>query len=103
MPISPSAAQTVRVEIFNQVYAIRAQDGDVARTQALAAKVDKHMRDIAQQLATADSLKVAILAALHLAAELNHANERFDELNRDVATRSAECVDVLDQVLKANR
>lgn len=101
--MSQSAAQTVRVEIFNQVYAIRAEDGDVARTQALAAKVDKHMRDIAQQLATADSLKVAILAALHLAAELNQANARFDDLNRDVAARSAECGEVLDQVLKANR
>jgi cell division protein ZapA len=101
--MSAKAAQTVRVEIFNQVYAIRAEDGDVARTQALAAKVDKHMRDIAQQLATADSLKVAILAALHLAAEVNQANERYDELNQDITARSAECVEVLDQVLKVNR
>ncbi len=96
-------AQAVRVEIFNQVYALRAEDGDAERTQALANKVDKHMRDIAKQLATADSLKVAILAALHIAAELQQANERYDELNNDLATRSAECVDVLDQVLKAGR
>jgi cell division protein ZapA (FtsZ GTPase activity inhibitor) len=101
--MSQRAAQTVRVEIFNQVYAIRAEDGDVARTQALAAKVDKHMRDIAQQLATADSLKVAILAALHLAAEVNQAHEKFDELNQDIAKRSAEYVEVLDQVLKVSR
>jgi cell division protein ZapA (FtsZ GTPase activity inhibitor) len=101
--MSQSAAQTVRVEIFNQIYAIRAQDGDVERTQALATKVDKHMREIAQQLATADSLKVAILAALHIAAELNQSNIRFEELNRDLAARSSECVEVLDQVLKANR
>ena len=96
-------AQTVRVEIFNQVYALRAEDGDAERTQALASKVDKTMRDIAQQLATADSLKVAILAALHIAAELQHAKDEYDELNGDLATRSAECVDVLDQVLKAGR
>lgn len=103
MATSPGTAQTVRVEIFNQVYAIRAEDGDVARTQALASKVDKHMRDIAQQLATADSLKVAILAALHLAAEVSMANDRFEELNRDIAARSGECVEVLDQVLKVSR
>ena len=101
--MNQAAAQTVRVEIFNQVYAIRAEDGNVARTQALATKVDKHMRDIAKQLATADSLKVAILAALHIAAELQHSNDRYDELNDDLAARSAECVDVLDQALKAGR
>ena len=101
--MNQAAAQTVRVEIFNQVYAIRAEDGNVARTQALATKVDKHMRDIAQQLATADTLKVAILAALHIAAELQHADTRYDELNNDLAARSAECVDLLDQALKAGR
>jgi cell division protein ZapA (FtsZ GTPase activity inhibitor) len=101
--MSQRAAQTVRVEIFNQVYAIRAEDGDADRTQALASKVDKTMRDIAQKLATADSLKVAILAGLHLAAELQQANDRYDTLNHDLASRSAECVDVLDQVLKAGR
>ncbi len=96
-------AQTVRVEIFNQIYALRAEDGDAERTQALAGKVDKTMRDIAKQLATADSLKVAILAALHLAAELQQSNDKYDALNSDLAARSAECVEVLDQVLKAGR
>ena len=101
--MNQTAAQTIRVEIFNHVYAIRAEDGDVATTQALATKVDKHMRDIAQQLATADTIKVAILAALHIAAELQQANLTFDALNDDLTTRSAECVDVLDQVLRAGR
>jgi cell division protein ZapA len=101
--MSQRPAQTVRVEIFNQVYSIRAEDGDTERTQALAGKVDKTMRDIAKSLATADSLKVAILAALHIAAELQQANDRYDEWNNDLASRSAECVEALDQVLKATR
>jgi cell division protein ZapA len=94
---------TVKVEIFNQSYLIRPEDGDVARTQALAAKVDQHMRDIARGAATADSLKIAILAALHIADELERANERYVALGRQVAERSAECADVLDQVLKHQR
>ena len=93
----------VKVEIYNQSYLIRPKDGDVARTQALAAKVDLHMRDIAQGGATADSAKIAILAALHIADELERANERYEALNRQLAERSAECAEVLDQALKSPR
>ncbi len=94
---------TVKVEIYNQSYLIRPEDGDVARTQALAAKVDHHMRDIAQGGATADSVKIAILAALHIADELEKANERYAALDRQLAERSAECAEVLDQALKGQR
>ncbi|MBI1765611.1 MAG: cell division protein ZapA [Acidobacteria bacterium] len=93
----------VKVEIFGQSYLIRPEDGEVHRTQALAAKVDQHMRDIARSAATADSLKIAILAALHIADELDKANERYEALNRRIAERSAECADVLDQALKNQR
>lgn len=93
----------VKVEIFGQSYLIRPEDGEVTRTQALAAKVDQHMRDIARGAATADSLKIAILAALHIADELDKANERYEALNRRIAERSAECAEVLDQVLKNHR
>jgi cell division protein ZapA len=94
---------TVKVDIYNQSYLIRPEDGDVGRTQALAAKVDQHMRDIARGAATADSLKIAILAALHIADELEKANERYEALGRKIAERSSECATVLDQVLKQQR
>ena len=94
---------TVKVDIFNQSYLIRPEDGDVSRTQSLASKVDQHMRDIARGAATADSLKIAILAALHIADELEKANERYEALSRRIAERSAECANVLDQVLKQQR
>jgi cell division protein ZapA len=94
---------TVKVDIFNQSYLIRPEDGDVGRTQSLAAKVDQHMRDIARGAATADSLKIAILAALHIADELEKSNERYAALGRKIAERSTECAEVLDQVLKTQR
>jgi cell division protein ZapA len=95
-------ANTINVKIYNQTYSIRAGDGNVERTQHLAELVDQRMREIAQGALTADSLKVAILAALHIADELDKANSNFEELNRTLSMRSAECAELLDQLLKSN-
>lgn len=97
------SAQMVNVRIYNQTYTIRTNDGDVGRTERLAALVDQRMREIAKGVLTADSLKVAILAALHIADELDRANSRYDELNHKLVTRSSECADALDQVLKGGK
>ncbi len=93
--------KTVNVKIYNQSYSIRAGDGNVERTQQLAALVDNQMREIAKGALTADSLKVAILAALHIADELDRANNKYEELNQTIAVRSTECAELLDQVLKS--
>ncbi|MEO6726820.1 MAG: cell division protein ZapA [Blastocatellia bacterium] len=95
--------QTVTVKIYNQNYTIRAGDGDAERTLRLATLVDQRMREIAQGALTADSLKLAILAAIHIADELDKANARYEELNQDLAVRSAECSDLLDKVLKGGK
>jgi len=92
--------QTVNVKIYNQNYSIRANDGNVERTQQLANLVDHRMREIAKGALTADSLKVAILAAIHIADELDKANARFDELNKKLTSRSSEFSELLDQLLK---
>jgi cell division protein ZapA len=93
--------QTVNVKIYNQSYNIRAGDGNAERTKQLAAMVDQQMREIGKGALTADSLKIAILAALHIADELDKANSKFEELNQDIAVRSAKCAELLDQVLKS--
>lgn len=92
--------QTVNVKIYNQTYSIRANDGNIERTRALAALVDHRMREIAKGALTADSLKVAILAAIHIADELDRANQRFDDLNNTITSHSHEFSALLDQVLK---
>ena len=92
--------QTVNVRIYNQVYAIRASDGNAERAQQLAAMVDERMREISKSGLTSDSLKLAILAALHIADELDKANSRYDELNQALLDRSNECAALLDQSLK---
>jgi cell division protein ZapA len=95
--------KTVNVKIYNQSYNIRAGDGNVERTKQLAAMVDHHMNEIAKGALTADSLKVAILAALHIADELERATSKFEELNQAISVRSTECADLLDQVLQGPR
>ncbi len=94
---------TVNVKIFNQAYTIRSNDGDAERTLRLAALVDQRMREIAQGGLTADSLKLAILAAIHIADELDRSNTRYEELNRELVARSAECAELLDQMLKGGK
>ncbi len=92
--------QVVNVRIYNQTYTIRSSDGNAERTQQLAALVDERMREIAKSALTSDSLKLAILAALHIADELDKANVRYEELNRALIERSNDCAAVLDQLLK---
>ena len=91
--------QTIRVEIYNQTYSIRS-DGDNEYINELAAYVDRKMREISSGTMTVDSLKVAILAALHVADEffqLKHAQQQSDA---QLAARSTECSEMLDRILK---
>jgi cell division protein ZapA len=92
--------QSVNVRIYNQTYAIRASDGNVERTLQLAAMVDERMREIAKSALTSDSLKLAILAALHIADELDKANSKYEDLNQTLLTRCNEYAAMLDQLLK---
>ena len=67
-PMSDARPAT-EVEIFGSVYKVRGSD-DGEQLQELAAIVDRKMREIAGQVATVDTAKIAILAALNLADEL---------------------------------
>lgn len=91
--------QTVRVEIYNQTYSIRS-DGDNEYIQRLAEYVDRKMREISSGTFTVDSLKVAILAALHIADEFHQLQAAQHQSDLQLASRSAECAEMLDRVLK---
>lgn len=90
---------TIRVEIYNQTYSIRS-DGDNDYIVRLAQYVDSKMRDISSGTMTVDSLKVAILAALHIADEFHQAKSNYAQNDVQLANRSAECSELLDRVLK---
>ena len=90
---------TIRVEIYNQTYSIRS-DGDNEYIQELAEFVDRKMREISSGTMTVDSLKVAILAALHIADEYYQLQHQQAQTDAQLAARSAECAEMLDRVIK---
>lgn len=94
-----SSEQSIRVEIYNQTYSIRS-DGDNDYIFSLAEYVDSKMREISSGTLTVDSLKVAILAALHIADELHQLKIVQSQTDAQLASRSAECAEMLDRVLK---
>ncbi len=94
-----TVAQSIRVEIYNQTYNIRS-DGDNDYILRLAEYVDGKMREISSGTLTVDSLKVAILAALHIADEFHQLKNQQQQSDSQLASRSAECAEMLDRVLK---
>jgi cell division protein ZapA len=90
---------TVRVEIYNQTYNIRS-DGDTEYIIQLAEFVDSRMREISSGTLTVDSLKVAILAALHIADELHRLKHLSEQADTQLGARSSECAELLDRLLK---
>ena len=94
-----SSTPTVRVEIYNQTYNIRS-DGGSGYIQQLAEYVDKRMREISSGTLTVDSLKVAILAALYIADELHRLKQLNEQADAQLASRSAECTEMLDRLLR---
>jgi cell division protein ZapA len=94
-----TSSPTIRVEIYNQTYNIRS-DGDTEYIIQLAEFVDGRMREISSGTLTVDSLKVAILAALHIADELHRLKHVHEQADSQLAARSAECAEMLDRLLK---
>jgi cell division protein ZapA len=93
------APQSIRVEIYNQTYNIRS-DGDNEYIVRLAKFVDGKMREISSGTMTVDSLKVAILAALHIADEYHQLKNEQEQTDQQLASRSAECSEMLDRIIK---
>jgi cell division protein ZapA (FtsZ GTPase activity inhibitor) len=92
--LSKVRSRTVDVEIYDQKYSIVLKSSlPEAEVRKLAEEVDMRMRDIAAQANSPDSLKVAILTALHLAQE-------FHELQRNCEEKTDEWSRALEQVLK---
>jgi cell division protein ZapA len=84
----------VRVEIYDQTYHLRGSDADY---------VDTKMRLIAQQAATVDSLRVAVLAALNIADEFHVLKRKYESIDSDYNERAEHLAGALDEVLQEGR
>jgi cell division protein ZapA len=92
--LSKARPRTVDVEIYDQQYSIVLKSSlSDSEVRKIAEDVDRRMRDIARHANTADSLKIAVLAALHIAQE-------YRELQRNCEQKTDEWSLALEQVLK---
>jgi cell division protein ZapA len=99
METTTTAPPIIRDEIYKQTYYNRS-DCDSHYLMQLADFVDSRMREISSGTLTVDSLKVAILAALHIADEFHRLKQTHEQADAQLATRSAECAEMLDKLLK---
>ncbi len=105
----PAAPAYATVHIYDQAYHLSGPD--LAQVQRLAARVDACMRTVASKGRTADSLRVAVLAAMNLADELARAEERLKTLeggldateSAHMRIRAANLTGLLDEVLEEDR
>jgi cell division protein ZapA len=94
--------RVVTVEIHGQRYAVRS-DLDQAYIAELASYLDQKMRLAADELASADSLRVAIIAALNLADELFRARADGVGVEGRVLEKAAEIERLVDAVLSGQQ
>jgi cell division protein ZapA len=87
------------VRIFGATYHVRGSD-DSGYLQGLADLVDGKMRDVAQHVATADTARIAILAALNLADELFQSQKRQEGERVEIKEKAAELAEELTQALE---
>lgn len=95
------AANAVRVEIFDQFYSLRGSDPDYV--QNLAQYVDTKMRAVAEQTATIDSMRLAVLAALNIADEYHILKRKYDSISSDLSRRTSAIESALEEVLQEPR
>ncbi|GGA67597.1 hypothetical protein GCM10011507_18930 [Edaphobacter acidisoli] len=102
--VPPVEAQSVSVDIYDQVYHLRGIDPEYI--ERLAAIVDAKMRAVSAHGGTVDSLRVAVLAALNIADELCCARQRYDSVagslqnsTQSLRSRAGTIAHMLDEVL----
>ncbi|MEE9230932.1 MAG: cell division protein ZapA [Acidobacteriota bacterium] len=95
-----NSSQLVQVEIFGQTYSLRGGAGDSAYLQDLAGYLDRKMRDISDHTGTADTMKLAILAALNVVDELFQLKSGSEGSAVDWSGKAEEFVEMLDRCLK---
>ncbi len=94
----------VAVDIYDQIYHLRGVDS--AYIEHLAQIVDARMRAVSAHGGTVDSLRVAVLAALNIADELEFLRQRYDLLAKSTSqsqqrlrSRAGSLAHLLDEVI----
>ena len=104
-PQGQAVSQSVAVEIYDQIYHLRGIDP--AYIEQLARVVDAKMRAVSSHGNTVDSLRVAVLAALNIADELETLRQRHESLAGSLSlsqvtmrSRAGSLAGMLDEILE---
>ncbi len=112
-PLVGRDMESVVVDIYDQIYQLRGVNPEYI--ERLAEMVDLKMRAVAAHGSTADSLRVAVLAALNFADELMTLRAKYEavtstaEAHRQAAaqsmvrSRAGSLMGMLDEVLEERR
>jgi cell division protein ZapA len=81
----------LEIEIFGQRYKIRVKgEEDEKYIGHLTSHVDQKMNEVAVKSKSADTTKIAVLAALNIADELFLAQKKLDQLNEVIGHMETE-------------
>src|ERR1700685_3953231 len=98
IPAPTAATGSVRVEIFDQIYNLRGSDADYILK--LAEYVDGKMSAVSQEIATVDSVRLAVLAALNIANEYHLLKKALETTSPEARLRAIKLSSALDEVLE---
>jgi cell division protein ZapA len=96
-----ATAGSIRVDIYDQSYNLRGTDPDYI--VKLAEYVDLKMRAVSEKTATADSLRVAVLAALNIADEYHLLKKKYDDIASIYERRASSLSGMLDEIIEERR
>jgi len=94
--------ESVQVEIFGQVYAVKGKD-DPAYIRELAAYIDAKMKEVQKGTGTVDPLRVAILTALTITDELYRLRERNEAVEKMSNTASRRLLDLTEKAVATRK
>jgi cell division protein ZapA len=90
---------SVKVKIYEQTYTV-AGDLEPAYVEELAQYVDAKMREIARATNLVDSVKVAVLAALSIADELQTLRRSSGDGREELRERAERCLKLVERALQ---
>ncbi len=91
-------SRVIQVDIHGQRYPVRSEL-DPGYINELAAFLDEKMRLAARETQTADSLKIAVIAALNIADELFRARADTSGVGGRLLARTADIERLVDEAL----
>jgi cell division protein ZapA len=97
--VKSTPGTTTEVEIFGEVYHVRGSENR-EHLQELADLVDRRMREVSRHLSTADTARIAILAALNLADELSRTEKQQEGERVEIREKVAELTEELAGALE---